>query len=650
MFAAQAGTTPVSSVTYVDDVFSATTYTGNGSTQTITNGINLSTNGGTVWTKMRDGAYDHYSHDTARGRDSTLYPNLTLAALTGSPGGNDLASFNSTGYSIGTAYGASLNINTKTYVSWTFRKSARFFDVVTLTGDNTGTRNIAHSLGIAPGLVVLKRTDTAGDWWVWHRSGTQLGDNALKLNLTDQYTDYGTNVWCAGVSAPTMGTSTFSIGDDINITGRTYVAYLFAHDTGADGLIQCGSYTGNGSATGPTVTLGWEPQFLMIKNASGTGSWQMIDAMRGMPVGGADATLQANASSAESSVEYLSPTATGFQITSTSTEVNTNTSTYIYLAIRRPNKPPTLGTQVYNAIARTGTGAAATVTGVGFAPDSVWANNRTGGYGNTTFDRLRGATKALPLAATGAETTASDALTVFGVDGFTLGADTSTALINQSAASIITWCFRRAPSVFDVVRYTGNGGTNAQNHSLGVVPELIFLRNLISANWRVAHSFGASSCVDNMTFSGTNSGSLVAYPSVFSAQPTSTVFSLYGTATESNANTNAYTAYLFATKSGVSKVGTYTGTGVTNAINCGFTTGARFVMIKRTDSTGDWYVWDTTRGIIAGNDPYLLLNSAAAEVTSTDYIDPSTAGFELSSTAPAAINANGGTFIYLALA
>ena len=117
-----------------------------------------------------------------------------------------------------------------------------------------------------------------------------------------------------------------------------------------------------------------------------------------------------------------------------------------------------------------------------------------------------------------------------------------------------------------------------------------------------------------------------------------------------NASGGTFIAYLFASQDGISKVGSYTGNGSSQTIDCGFSGGARFVMIKRTDSTGDWYVWDTARGIIAGNDPYLLLNSTAAEVTSTDYIDPSSAGFEISSTAPAAINASGGTFVFLAIA
>jgi hypothetical protein len=117
-----------------------------------------------------------------------------------------------------------------------------------------------------------------------------------------------------------------------------------------------------------------------------------------------------------------------------------------------------------------------------------------------------------------------------------------------------------------------------------------------------------------------------------------------------NGSGQAIVAYLFASCPGVSKVGSYTGTAATQIINCGFTGGARFVLIKRIDASGDWYVWDSARGIVAGNDPYLLLNSTAAEVTSTDYVDTAASGFELTSTAPAAINASGGTYIFLAIA
>ena len=101
---------------------------------------------------------------------------------------------------------------------------------------------------------------------------------------------------------------------------------------------------------------------------------------------------------------------------------------------------------------------------------------------------------------------------------------------------------------------------------------------------------------------------------------------------------------------GVSKVGSYTGTGATLTVNCGFTTGARFVLIKRTDDTGDWYVWDSARGIVAGNDPYLVLNSGAAEVTTTDWVDTAASGFELSNAVGNLANVIGGTYLFLAIA
>jgi len=118
----------------------------------------------------------------------------------------------------------------------------------------------------------------------------------------------------------------------------------------------------------------------------------------------------------------------------------------------------------------------------------------------------------------------------------------------------------------------------------------------------------------------------------------------------SNGSGDTYVAYLFASCPGVSKVGSYTGTGSTLQVDCGFTSGARFVLIKRTDATGNWYVWDSARGIVPGNDPYLLLNSTAAEVTSTDWVDTLAAGFEVSNAGSNLVNVNGGTYLFLAIA
>ena len=254
------------------------------------------------------------------------------------------------------------------------------------------------------------------------------------------------------------------------------------------------------------------------------------------------------------------------------------------------------------------------------------------------WDRLRG--PLLQLATNGAvnELSVANSVTSFGMDGINVGSSRP----NVSGYTYINHFFVRAPGVFDVVCYT----TPAQTvpivvpHNLGVIPEMtITKRRSGTGNFRTVTN-GTGGALNSATVGWGNSLYPVAAQSV----------TIGANDNDYNAAGSTYVMYLFASKAGISKVGSYTGTATTNAIDCGFTTGARFVLIKRTDSTGDWYVWDTARGIIAGNDPYLLLNSTAAETTSTDYIDPSTAGFELSSTAPAAINASGGTFIYLAFA
>jgi hypothetical protein len=132
--------------------------------------------------------------------------------------------------------------------------------------------------------------------------------------------------------------------------------------------------------------------------------------------------------------------------------------------------------------------------------------------------------------------------------------------------------------------------------------------------------------------------------------PTASVFSI-GTATNVNASAQTFVAYLFATLAGISKVGSYTGNGTGQAIACGFGSGgARFVLIKRTDSTGGWYIFDSVRGLTSGSSPYLLLNSTAAETTGNNGVYASSGGFTLGATAITTTNIAAATYIYLSVA
>jgi hypothetical protein len=204
----------------------------------------------------------------------------------------------------------------------------------------------------------------------------------------------------------------------------------------------------------------------------------------------------------------------------------------------------------------------------------------------------------------------------------------------------IDWVMRRAPGFFDVVCYTGTGSARTVTHNLGVTPELIIVKNREQAwDWAVYNSFNGNT--DAMFLNKTDASSALDYWN--NTSPTSTVFTVNNNNRVNSNNVN-YVAYLFATVAGVSKVGSVNITAnVKQDVNCGFTNGSRFVMVKRTDASGDWFVWDSARGIVAGNDPYLLLNSSAAEVTNTDLVDTLSSGFSIE------FNQTG-TWLYLAIA
>jgi hypothetical protein len=634
---------------FIENLFSTYLYTGNGSTQTITNGIDLAGEGGLVWIKSRNASPISYDHVLKTDTTNNYLSSNTTNGNTFGPG--QISAFNSNGFTLGDNF--LVNDSTagyNSYASWTFRKQPKFFDVVTYTG-NGANRTIAHNLGSVPGCIIVKRTDTTADWQVYHRSIANT--EYLVLNSTAAKAT-GTTRW----NSTTPTSTEFSLGTDttVNANGGTYVAYLFAHDaggfglSGTDNVISCGSYTGNGSATGPTITLGYEPQWLLVKNATTAGrEWFLMDNMRGFTANGTDAMLFPNNSNSESSQTKVGPTATGFQPLSASGDVNASGDTYIYIAIRRgPMKVPTSGTSVFAPVVSNA--ADGTQLTAGFPVDMQMFRYREGSVNTFAVDRLRGvgtttttvSTPQLRTNLTDAETNTNGIATNWNNTGFAMPSGFGT--VND-----VFWNFRRAPGFFDIVCYTGTGVARTINHNLAAVPELMIVRRRSSiANWAVnSQSLTAS---DYLYLNSTDPKADNTSPIIWnSTRPTSTVFSV-GTSALTNENAQTFVAYLFATVAGVSKVGSYTGSGTTKQIDCGFTAGARFVLIKRTDSTGDWYVYDSARGIVAGNDPYLLLNSTAAEVTSTDYVDTYSAGFELSSTAPAALNANGGTYIFLAIA
>jgi hypothetical protein len=647
MQATAAGNWPTNAPFYIEEVFSTWLYTGNGSTQTITNGIDLAGKGGLTWIKRRSGAEDHFLADTARGA------NYLSTNTTSAQGSQSVFSFSASGFNL-LLDNSLVNASGSTYASWTFREQPKFFDVVTYTGNGVDGRTVAHNLGAVPGCIIVKCLNDNTDWPVYHRSlnnGVNPNQYRLRLNTTAAQSGPGTE-WSAGV--PTDTTFTLTNAGDTNASGRPYVAYLFAHNaggfglSGTDNVISCGGYTGSG-VTGLNVTLGYEPQWLMIKRAiGGAGNWQIIDNMRGMPVGSNDATLQANLSAAETLADGVSPTATGFLVTSVGSEFNTNGDSYIYIAIRRgPMKVPTTGTSVLGLNARTGTDTNATVTGGAGVTDLAIIKARNNGTNWVWVPRLAGK-GYLSSNGTTAETDAGTTILQTNpwdvMDGVKVG--TTSTLTNASANTYINYLIDRAPGFMDVVCYTGTGVARTVAHNLTVAPELMIIKRRDgTSTWPVWSKpvFDLSSSgrlLLNETTERQNSSALFN-----STAPTNTVFTL-GDSVDANASGATYINYLFASCPGVSRVGSFTQVlNVNTVVNCGFTGGARFVMIKLISGTSNWFVWDTARGIVSGNEPYSSFNLPNVEVTASDGLIPNSSGFEVNGSW-----ATPGTYIFLAIA
>ena len=634
MLAAIAGITPVP-VTAIEDVFSAYTYTGNGATQTITNGIDLAGKGGMVWIKSRNNAGSSALFDTTQ-----LHPyyNLTTVNTTAevTTYTDTLTAFTSTGFTLGadTTWGGA-NASGWTEVAWAFAQAAKFYKQVQVTVSGSNQTVDLSSLGTV-GMVTVKRTDSTSAWYTLHRSNT--AGKLCYLNTTAAETTDG---------SITLSGTTLTLVQSV-IGNGTFIVYAWAHDTSANGLIQCGTYTVDGSVNA-SITTGWEPGFILIRDLTTVDNWYMWDGSRGLSTKGTNTPLLSpNLSSAESSNAIISANATGFYQSGWPAVGHP----FIYMAIRRgPMKLPTVGTQVYNAIARTGTGAAATVTGVGFPPDSVLSYVRTGTTAGTAFfNRLIGGSLFNVGYGPAAETTGSGCTIDYGMDGFAVGADTY-GYLNKNTYTYVHECFRRYPGVFDEVCFTSVSTTNQRiAHNLTVVPELIITKSRSGTTQWFTYSATATPLNYYLALENTQATTANG-PAIWgSSAPTATDFGMNNSGTGTVYGTGTIVAYLFATLAGISKVGSYTGNGSSLTLNMGFSAGARFFMCKRTDSTGDWFVWDSTRGIIAGNDPHLSLNTTAAEVTTDDSVDPDNSGIIVNEIAATHINVNAATYIYLAFA
>lgn len=666
-------------------------YTGNGSTQNIP--LNFSP--GLTWIKSRTNPYDHNLYDIVRGADGQSGSSdkvlMTNKASAQEQGHGDVTITNSGVTVVETSVGSSgneVNFNGANYISWNFKAGGAAvantdgtinsdvsvnntlgfsivkYDGAGLSGSAT---TVGHGLNAAPELIIVKPYETGLNVSGWFVYSENVGNTKeLYLNTNSAEVSDG-NRWNSTSPSSTVFTLGSSFSSYPSYYGGDTIAYCFKSKPG---FSKVGSYTGSG-ATGKIIQTDFKPAFVMIKRTNGTGDFNMWDNKRGDK-----SILWANGSNAEATnnayqIDFLS---NGFVLQITLDFANGNGSNYIYLAIAAdgstatPSLANSFETQTW-----TGNNAVRTIP-YNFKPDLWFAKNytATNGYGHywTWVDSVRGGNSVIYSNATLAANnnlsgTGSDAISFVNA-GVTINTSGSNGY-NENAFNFAGYAFKAGgtPSIntdgtitsivsanqaagFSVVNWTGLGN-NGQTvgHGLNTAPDLIITKvlNISGEGW---YTYLAETGNTKFLTLNTTAEAKTAQQAGYSAgsnwwndtSPTSSVFSLGTIAEIKNYN---HTAYCFTSISGYSKVGSYTGTGGALTVTTGFQPG--FVMIKRTDSTGNWVIVDEKR---SSGDSRLYANLSNTEDAGQGESFTST-GFKPRQSSTSDTNISGGTYIYLAI-
>jgi len=325
------------------------------------------------------------------------------------------------------------------------------------------------------------------------------------------------------------------------------------------------------------------------------------------------------------------------------------------------NKPSDyFNTKLYSGT----TNSSDSITGVGFQPDLVWLKSRTNAGFHWWTDAVRGATKTIHSNLTNAEATNSDGLTSFDSDGFTIGNNSD---INGSGKTFVAWNWLGAngtasntdgtitstvsantTSGFSIVSYSGNSSASTVGHGLGVAPSVVLVKNRTNGThqWTMFHK---SLAVTDVLFLDTTGATFNPGDNDFQdTAPTSSVFSITSADGRVNGSSHTFIAYCFAEKKGFSKFGSYTGNG--NADGTFVYTGFKpaMVIVKRTDTTANWVMFDNKRNSFNLVNNYLLPDSNVTE-GSFNAFDFVSNGLKIRGT-DAGNNASGASYIYMAFA
>jgi hypothetical protein len=670
--------------------FDLVQFSGTGSAQNISH--SLGSVPGMIWVKRVDTTGDwavyHRGFDSSAPEDYVAFLNKSDAIANNNQYWNDTAPTSSV-FTVGT--NSAVNASGGTYIAFIFAHNADSTDPVQTSLQGKTLSNLGSAFdgsypitNINDGVAETSNANSIGyvsnaDMDISVDYGSAVIVNAYYIapqgdqggsvyNTPTAFTAYGSNNGSSWTSLASFSSiSGFAAGSYKEFTFSNTTAYRYYRlevtassasgvsisewnvgiapaaselgnfgELGDSNIIKCASFTGNSSAD-VTVDLGFEPQFLLTFRTGGS-NWSVVDNLRGIVTGGVDPTIFADTGGAENTAaNRIDLTPTGFIQKSG----QTGNETVVYMAIRRGGmQTPTSASDVFQATASL-TGARQngdTITTTLDRADWHFARRTGTSYAGYNQTRITG-WKYLMTNAADAESSATLK------QGDNNNKLEYTGSWHNADNDVIDYFWKRAKGFLDIVTYTGTGSARTVSHNLGVVPEMMWLkRRNGTGDWAVYHASQGNTKASKLNT--TDAFGTEAYFN--STTPTSSVFTL----ADFNDSGQPYIAFLMATAAGVSKVGSYTGNGSSQDIDCGFSggNGASFVMIKNADATGNWVVFDTARGLVAGNDVYIRFDVTNAEGGGYDFIDPLESGFTINQTGGVVLNESGQEYIFWAIA
>lgn len=313
----RANTSPKPAFADAKDLFDLVGYTGNNLAQTLT-GLQFSPD--LVWAKNRGAAQNWFICDSVRGANKYIDSDTTAVEV--STGG--VTSFDANGFKIPVG----MSDNAAAYIAWCFKQNSGFLDIVSYTGDGVA-RNISHSLGKIPDLIIVKNRDSAQQWAVYHsKSASDPETDLFHLDAGNVSIDDAT-VW--DDTAPSA--SDFRVGTSQKVNGSTnkLIAYLFSN---MEGVCKVGTYRSNGSADGPFVWCGFKPKWILLHNTDVTSEWIQMDTLRS-PINPINEELSLSTNGAEivnASSRDIDLTANGFKVKGVYAGTNSGSNDIIFMA------------------------------------------------------------------------------------------------------------------------------------------------------------------------------------------------------------------------------------------------------------------------------------------------------------------------------